>query len=106
MIPKNIRVHARPNGLRGGLGLYRTAVTKDVDDWKEHSGRILEMPNLVLWGARDPVLPPIYVEGLGEVLSDLEVHIHDEAGHFLHEEVPEWCASRMRDFLSRCLASL
>lgn len=100
-----IRCNGRPSGLKGGLGFYRTAVGKDVTDWKEHAGAVIRVPSLVLWGARDPVLPPIYMQGLGDVTPDLEVHVNDEAGHFIQAEQPEWCAQHIRSFIARRLSN-
>ena len=57
------------------------------------------MPNLVLWGALDPVLPPIYTEGLKEIAPDVELHINKKLGHFLQEEDPKWCADHIRNFI-------
>jgi pimeloyl-ACP methyl ester carboxylesterase len=103
-IAELVRCNGRPGGLRAGLGFYRTAVAEDVADWKEHAGRVISVPNLVLWGARDPVLPPIYVEGLETVTPDLELHINRLSGHFIQEEEPEWCAEHTRNFLERRFA--
>lgn len=103
-VAEMVRANGRPDGMRGGLGFYRTAVAEDVADWKEHAGRTVEVPNLVLWGARDPVLPPIYLDGLESVTPDLEVHLHEEAGHYVQEEEPAWCAGRIRDFVARRFA--
>lgn len=98
-IAEYVRVHSRSDGLRGGLNFYRTAVGKDIDDWQSDVGRTLAMPNLVLWGARDPVLPPVYLNGFESVTPDLEVKVHEDAGHFLPEEAPDWCAHHVRQFL-------
>lgn len=102
-IAEIVRCNSRRDGLKGGLGFYRTAVGKDVADWKEHTGAVLDMPSLILWGARDPVLPPIYIEGVATVTPDLEIHLNDDAGHFIQAEQPEWCARHMRDFIARRL---
>lgn len=96
-----VRVNARPGGLAAGLGLYRTALEADVEDWREHEGARIDVPNLVLWGTRDPVLTVDYLEGLDRVTPDLELHRHDAAGHFIQEQDPAWCARHMIDFIGR-----
>lgn len=101
-----VRVNGRTDGLRAGLGFYRTAVGADVSDWNAVAGRVIPQPNLVLWGAKDPVLPPVYLKGLEAVTPSLEVHINESAGHFLQEEAPAWCADHMRRFLARHEAEL
>ncbi|KAA3623292.1 MAG: alpha/beta hydrolase [Proteobacteria bacterium] len=98
-----VRVHERPGGLAAGLGLYRTALDVDATDWLEHTGAVLDLPTLMLWGALDPVLPPVYLEGVDEVTPDVEIHVHDEAGHFLPEEAPRWCARHIANFIDRRL---
>lgn len=94
-----VRVNARPGGLAAGLGLYRTALERDVVDWNEHAGATIDLPNLVLWGERDPVLPPIYLDGLQEVTPDLVIHRHPAAAHFIAEQDSAWCAGHIRAFL-------
>lgn len=96
-----VRVNARPDGLKAGLGLYRTAMEADAAHWREHEGARIEVPNLVLWGTRDPVLTVDYLEGLEIITPDLEIHRNDAAGHFVQEQAPAWCAERMFDFLGR-----
>lgn len=96
-----VRVYSRPGGLRGGLGFYRTAVGKDVEDWQADAERTLEMPNLVLWGAQDPVLPPTYLDDLESVTVDLEVQVNQHIGHFPPEEAPDWCAYHIQEFIHR-----
>lgn len=103
-IAEIVHCNSRPDGLKGGLGFYRTAVGKDVADWKEHIGAVIHIPSLILWGARDPVLPPIFIEGVASVTPDLEVHINDDSGHFIQSEQPEWCARHIRDFVRRRLS--
>lgn len=100
-IDELVRVNSRPDGLRAGLGFYRTAVGKDVTDWAALKDSVIVVPSLVLWGAKDPVLPPIYIKGLESVTPDLEVHINDSAGHFIQQEAAEWCADHIKRFISR-----
>jgi haloacetate dehalogenase len=97
-----VRVHARPGGLTAGLGLYRTALEQDAADWREHAGATIEVPTLVLWGAGDPVLTLDYLDGLESVVRDVRIHVNDDAGHFLQEEAPAWCAERIDAFLTEC----
>jgi haloacetate dehalogenase len=99
-----VRVYGREQGLRAGLGLYRTALAEDVEHWNEHAGAVIEQPSLVLWGAQDPVLPPEYIEGVDSVTPDLEVRIRHDAGHFLAEQASEWCAAHIADFIQRRVA--
>ena len=102
-LAEHLRVLGRPGGLRGGLGLYRTAEAPDLRDWEALSGARILVPHLALWGALDPVLPPAYLDGLETVAPQLEVAVHEEAGHFLAEDRPDWVAEQILRFLGQAL---
>ena len=95
------RVLSRSNGLRAGLGFYRTAIAQDVEDWKVHASHRMMAPALALWAARDPLLPLEYMKGFEEYVPDLTLKVHETAAHFLPEEDPEWCATHIRNFVSQ-----
>ena len=46
-------------------------------------------PTYVLWGRHDPVLQYAWTDRLGEYFSQLTLECAEEAGHFVHFEVPE-----------------
>lgn len=93
------RVLSRSNGLRAGLGFYRTSGNVDVKDWEQHKGKLLSIPVLALWGKADPVVPPEFLVGLETYVPDLEIRMHETAAHFLPEEEPLWFAENALDFL-------
>lgn len=93
------RAFQTPGALRGGFNYYRTMFTQDMLDWAPHFGHVYPMPALILWGDRDPVIPPAWLEGIEACFADLRIVHHPDAGHFIGEEAPEWCAGHILEFL-------
>jgi pimeloyl-ACP methyl ester carboxylesterase len=60
-----------------------------------------DSPHLVVWGMRDWVFHPGYLEGWKERFPDAEVHAFDDASHWVVEEAGERALPLLRDFLSR-----
>ena len=46
-------------------------------------------PALLLWGMKDPYFSMDSLNGIDEVVPDLEVVTYDEATHWLHHEVDD-----------------
>lgn len=57
-------------------------------------------PTYVLWGAHDPVLRFEFTDKLGDYFSHHTLEKAEDAGHFVHFEVPELANARMAAFLS------
>jgi len=87
--------------LEAALGYYwtfnRNRNDKELLRW---AGKLPQMPLLTIAGKQDGALvfKPFYEMGkrLGE---DFKLLIHEEAGHFLHREVPEYFIREVRAFL-------
>ncbi|MDQ4005282.1 MAG: alpha/beta fold hydrolase [Actinomycetota bacterium] len=62
-------------------------------------GTALELPTLLVWGMRDPVLPPPILEGWKSLFPHAEVLELAEARHYLQEDEPEAIVRRMVGFL-------
>ncbi len=73
-----------------------------ADDMEGDPERIrgLEQPALVLWGARDRLLPPEAAGRFHEDLPNSEMTLYEDLGHVPQEEAPTRTANRVRDFLS------
>ncbi len=54
---------------------------------------------LILWGARDNLLPVKYGEVLHKSLPQSAYFVHPTGGHHLQEEEPEWVAEHIEKFL-------
>jgi pimeloyl-ACP methyl ester carboxylesterase len=59
----------------------------------------LRRPTLLVWGMRDPVLPPVILEGWKALYPDAEVLELPEARHYLQEDEPEAITARILEFL-------
>jgi haloalkane dehalogenase len=62
--------------------------------WERRAG-LARTPMQVLWGLRDSAFPPSALERWKHGFPQATVHAHPEAGHWPHEEVPDWCAERL-----------
>ncbi len=58
-------------------------------------------PTLLVWGASDAFIPPVYAERWLELLPEAERVDVPEAGHMVPYEQPDAVASALHDFLSR-----
>lgn len=76
--------------LRGGNTLETEAAL----------GRI-QAPTLILWGARDPVLPPEHAQRFAGDIEDADVVMIPGAGHMPMLEMPDASAAALLHFLAR-----
>ncbi len=61
-------------------------------------------PAYFLWGAHDPVLRFEFADRLADYFAQPTLEKAEEAGHFVHFEVPELANERMIAFLGGKLA--
>jgi pimeloyl-ACP methyl ester carboxylesterase len=55
--------------------------------------------SLVLWGANDRMIPPVYAERWAELIRGANVALVDDAGHMVPWEQPERFVSAVRAFI-------
>jgi pimeloyl-ACP methyl ester carboxylesterase len=60
----------------------------------------LTAPTLVLWGAEDSLIPPVYARRWQELVSGATVEILPQAGHMLPYERPEAFVDAVSRFLA------
>lgn len=60
----------------------------------------LALPTLIIWGLHDTFQPLRFAERLAGKMSNAQLQVFDDAGHFLPEDVPEALASRVAEFTS------
>ena len=58
----------------------------------------IDTPTFVYWGAHDPVIKSDWSDNIGEFFSSITVEIAEDAGHFVHYEVPERSAKKIESF--------
>jgi len=80
-----------------GANYYRT-FAEDAKRWATLAGHRYPMPSLLVWGMRDPVVLPEYLNHHEDCFDDVRV-VRLQAGHFLQEEQPEAVAHALDEFL-------
>ncbi len=58
------------------------------------------MPTLLLWGARDQIIPVDHAYAAHEAMPGSHLEIFEESGHFLHNEEPDHFIHALRAFLA------
>ena len=78
---------------------------KSISNFKEQTlvlaGRFSEimMPVLVVWGARDPIVPVRHAYAAADTIRDCRVEVFEKRGHDVHREEIGRFSSIMNDFL-------
>ena len=91
----------RPGNLQGGFDWY-VGVSKFRRRMMQEDGVAMpkvDAPTYLLWGAHDPVLRFEFADKLGDYFTHHTLEKAEEAGHFVHVEVPALANARMRAFL-------
>lgn len=58
-------------------------------------------PTYFLWGAHDPVLRYEFADRLGSYFDNFTLEKAEDAGHFVHFEVPDLANARLKAFLAK-----
>jgi pimeloyl-ACP methyl ester carboxylesterase len=91
---------ARPGALTAMINYYRALVRGGGMKRMEAAGfPIIEVPTLILWGERDPILPPEMIAEAKSWAADLTVRFISDAGHWLQQEAPEAVNEELRRWL-------
>lgn len=93
------RCYAIAGTARSAAQLYRT-YRDDIARWRSLGAHRFEMPAAYLFGERDVVITPAYLEGAEHCFRDLQIQRID-AGHFVQEEQPEAFADGLRALVER-----
>ena len=84
---------------RSAMKTYRAE--RDIAHWSVHASerfRSAGLPCLVLWGAKDPFLPPRFAQAQKQPFPNSEIHILSNVGHWPHLEAPETVMRRAGAF--------
>jgi epoxide hydrolase 4 len=90
----------RPGNMQGGFNWYigqnkgRLAVMAGTAPKPPK----IAVPTRVLWGRHDPVLKAEWADCLPEYFTDIKVGFAEDAGHFVHYEVPDLAAAEVDAF--------
>jgi pimeloyl-ACP methyl ester carboxylesterase len=99
---------SQPGAFTAMLNWYRAAkvivpppgVTVPLPDFLFRAFPKVRVPTLVVWAMKDSALLPIQLEGLEELVEDLQIERIADAGHFVPWEAPDEVAAVLRPFLA------
>ena len=92
-----VRTFRIPGTPHASANYYRT-FHDDARRWATLADHIWPMPGLYIYGNRDRVILPEYLNHIEECFESIRVR-EVEAGHFLQEEQPEAVAEHLNGFL-------
>lgn len=94
-----VRYYRLPDTPTAGANYYR-AMRDDSKRWATLAGRKFPMPALYIYGNKDPVIIPEYLNHLEDAFENIKVE-QIEAGHFVQEEQPDAVARHLDAFLKQ-----
>jgi pimeloyl-ACP methyl ester carboxylesterase len=90
--PGAVRTMRRWQRSEFGLAGFRTVANGDL--------AALEVPTLLVHGARDPLVPPKWSRDAHRELPDSQLAVFDDSGHWVPREEPRAFCDLARDFLA------
>lgn len=92
-----VRCYRIPGTPATGANYYRT-FRDDAKRWASLADHVWPMPSLYIYGNKDPVIIPAYLNHIEACFRKIRVE-QIEAGHFVQEEQPEQVAELLNGFL-------
>ncbi len=104
---------SQPGGFTAMLNWYRAmrrmvpppGMTVPLPDWVLKPFPKVKVPTLVIWGMRDTALLPLQLEGLEDLVEDVQIVRLPGAGHFAPWEAPAEVAAALAPFLAEKAAA-
>ena len=90
-------------GFRGGINWYRN-IDGNAKRHPDVGVAPLDLPCLMLMADRDPALRPEFAADMPERCSNLEMHLIENAGHWVQHEQSETFNRHLLDWLQRHFA--
>jgi pimeloyl-ACP methyl ester carboxylesterase len=95
---------SRPGAIAAMLNWYRAAPFDFGPVGGVGAGRLpnplrITVPTCVIWGMNDPVLMPVLLNGLQDLVPKLTVHKVEGAGHGIVREQPELVSRLIADYV-------
>lgn len=60
----------------------------------------LNLPTLILWGAKDKLIPLSQMKNINVKINGSQLEIHQKAGHHVMEDDPDWTAKHLVNFFT------
>ncbi len=92
--------HATPDRAAAKLALYRSGDFAKLEGREWRLGEVAP-PTCIIWGGQDVFAPVGGGHRFHKRIAESEMHILDEAGHFLQEDAPAEVGRVAADFLAR-----
>jgi haloacetate dehalogenase len=96
-IQEYIRFYRIPGTPAAGASYYRN-MRDDAKRWATLAGHVWPMPSLYIYGNKDVVIIPEYLNHIEDCFREIRVE-QIEAGHFVQDERPEEVAGFLNGFL-------
>jgi len=90
-------------GFRGGINWYRN-IDRNAEDHPGIGIDPIDLPCLMITAELDPALRPEFADGMDARCSDLEIHMIENAGHWVQQEQREVFNHLLLDWLDRRFA--
>ncbi len=86
-------------GFTGAINWYRNW----TDNWRKLEGvdQVIRMPTVFIGAVNDVVIRPEQIESMKPLVSDLELHMLGDCGHWSQQEKPDEVNGLMLDWLAR-----
>ncbi len=86
-------------GFTGAINWYRNW----TKNWEKLEGvdQRIDIPTLFIGAVDDVIIAPEHIEGMKPLVSDLELHMLDDCGHWSQQERPDEVNALMIDWLGR-----
>jgi pimeloyl-ACP methyl ester carboxylesterase len=101
-----LEAYRSPENVSSAMSYYRTVtrsvIARRLRPAQRSSGvrRRIEAPTLIVWGMRDPALPPAILESIERDIPQARTVRLDDVGHFVPDEAPEELAQAIEEFIS------
>lgn len=100
---------SQPGALRGSLNYYRSSPLYPPSAGDAGAVRLkldpgdftVRVPTLLIWGEKDSALLPSILDGIEDVVEDIEVVRVPDATHWVMDEKPDLVNATIRRFITR-----
>ena len=100
LVDEAVDILREPDTLRAYQASARNLVPADIGSFTGRY-RQIDVPTLVVWGAQDRIVPPLFGLLFEAEIPDAALHVLDGCGHAPHLEYPAETAGLIRDWIRR-----